>query len=111
MLEFIILFAVLLLVGIAGIYVVGDPYQYCLTEIGISIKFKWLFTVELYFFRYSNIEKLELIPIWKANLLILFPFLRVGFRWWGRQAILVRMKSGSIRVLILTPPEVVSFAE
>ena len=101
-----IAFGLLLLI----LYLRGDPYLYIANEHGIIIKYTASFLPQnLYFINYKKISSLELISMARANLLIFFPYIRVGFKWWGKQAVLIHLNYGFIRIRIIAPPNPENF--
>src|SRR5258708_7681478 len=103
MIETVAIITLLVLLTMLVVFLKGDPYKYISGEKGIIIEYRGsLVPQELYFINYKNIVALERIPMWKANLLILIPYFRVGFRWWGKEAIQVRLNRGIIHRRIIT---------
>ena len=86
-------------------------FRYEFDDYGIKIIDRGFFKFELAYLRFNLMSRITVLPTWKVFPLIFIPWLSFGFRWWQADAVILRMKAGAIRWLILTPENIDSFIE
>jgi hypothetical protein len=103
LLPLLILSICLPLASLLGNWVV----TYRFSEVGISLIYRTVFgKLEVGYLRFNLIASAKVVQTWKVFPLLFVPVLSFGLRWWQKQAVIVRMKSGGFRWVLLTPKDI-----
>lgn len=85
---------------------------YKFSDDGINLIYGTLFgNLEVGCLRFNLIASAKVVPTWKVFPLLLIPMVSFGLRWWEKHAVIVRMKSGGFRWILLTPKDIDSFLD
>ncbi len=85
--------------------------RYEFDEYGIRIIDRGFFKIEVAYLRFNLMSRITILPTWKVFPVMFIPWLSFGWRWWQSEAVILRMKAGTFRWLILTPENIESFIE
>jgi hypothetical protein len=101
---FSIIISLIIIIFVVSV-LVSTMYSYEFAEAGIIVKvlFALFFKVELVRLKFILIKEISIIPSWKVIPLMFIPFVGFGLKWWHKEIILIKLKSGPIRLAILTP--------
>lgn len=85
---------------------------YKFSENGIRLVFRTFFgNLELGHLRFILVEKVKVAPTWKVFPLLFIPLLSFGLRWWQKETVIVEMKAGGYRWVLLTPEDIDSLLD
>lgn len=105
-------FCIFLMAGIAWATIgfqSNFAFVYRITHDGIHVKYLGLFDIVK--ITYNQIDEIKIIPMSTANVYFFLPHIRFGTKLWGKGAISIRRKSGWSKLIIITPPNPISFIE
>ena len=85
---------------------------YKLSDNGIRLVYRTVFgTLEMGRLKFILIENTKVVPTWKVFPLLFVPLLSFGPRWWQKEAVAIKMKSGGFRWVLLTPENIDSLLD